>query len=84
MLPKAVVEILANSPTFAFGNFQHLFFQFDVLEFLLFAFGDVGADRDVLDWFSVQIQEGKYRRIDPVDAPVFGAVANLPFPGLPF
>src|SRR3954466_9898172 len=82
MLPEPVVQILADAPAFAIGYFQNFLFQQDALLLLLLPLRDVRSNGDILDGFSRRIQKRKNGCINPIDAAVFGPIANLPFPGL--
>src|ERR1044071_6516219 len=82
MLSEASVQVLSDPAAFAVGDFQHLLLQNESFLLLLFTFCDVGANRDVLLRLTRSVHEWKNRRIDPVNAAVFGAIANFPMPGL--
>src|SRR5688572_13659195 len=80
MLPKAVVKILSDATPFAVGNFQNLFFEDEAFLLLFLPFRNIRADRDILLRLPVAIEKREDRCVHPVNAFIFGAIANLPFP----
>src|SRR5687767_11066086 len=82
MLAEPIMQILANPAPLAIRDFQNLFFEDHPLLFLLFAFRDVRANRDVLQGLPSRIKKRKDGGVHPVNASVLGAVANFAFPGL--
>ena len=53
------------------------------LFFSQLALRDVMSNRNILIRFPFGIQIGNYRRIDPVDAAILGAITKLALPDVP-